>query len=438
MRPTSAKAALLNFMSHVTTTTHTAGKPVRREQDESGDVDLTVLMPCLNEAETIATCIAKATSFFARVGVRGEVLVADNGSTDGSQARASAKGARVLSVRERGYGAALRAGIRAARSPYVILGDADDSYDFSQLDDFWSNLRAGHDLVMGNRFRGGVAPGAMSLLHHVGNRALSFVGRQFFAANVGDFHCGLRGVNRDRITALGLYSSGMEYASEMVIGAVLRHYNIVEVSTTFGKAGRSRPPHLRTWRDGWRHLRLMLLLSPRWLFVYPGLLLMLAGTGVAAALLPGPVVIAHRLTLDIRTLLVAAAVILLGVQSISFGIVARRFAAKYRILPEPERFAGSLAAVTVGRGLVLAGFVTVGGLAGLAWSLARWGMVGFGPLDDSLVTRVLVLSLTALVAAVQLAFTSFLLGVIDLLAKRDESCLDAPARGAYNDDADEN
>jgi len=404
------------------------GKPVRGEPDESSDVELTVLMPCLNEAETIAICIAKAMSFFARAGVRGEVLVADNGSTDGSQGLALGKGARVLSVSERGYGAALDAGIRAARSRYVILGDADDSYDFSQLDEFWSDLRAGHDLVMGNRFRGGVAPGAMTLLHHVGNRALSFVGRRFFGASIGDFHCGLRGVNRDRIMALGLYSGGMEYASEMVIGAMLRHYKIVEVPTTLGKAGRSRPSHLRTWRDGWRHLRLMLLLSPRWLFVYPGLLLTLVGAGVAAALLPGPVVIAHRLTLDIRTFLVAAAVILLGLQSMSFGIVARRFAASYRILPEPERFAGPLAAVTVGRGLVVAGVMTVSGLAGLGWSLARWGMAGFGPLADALVTRVLVLSLTALVAAVQMAFTSFLLGVIELPARRDQSCREASAR----------
>jgi glycosyltransferase involved in cell wall biosynthesis len=395
-------------------------KPDHREQQKGSDVDLTVLMPCLNEAETIETCIANAMSFFARVGVRGEVLIADNGSTDGSQALAWAKGARVLSVSKRGYGAALRAGIRAARGPYIILGDADDSYDFSLLDDFLSNLRAGNDLVIGNRFRGGITPGAMSLLHHFGNHVLSFVGRLFFGANIGDFHCGLRAVNRDRIIALGLHSTGMEYASEMVICAALRQYRIAEVPTKLSKAGRSRPPHLNAWRDGWRHLRLMLLLSPRWLFIYPGIFLMLLGAGTTAALFQGPIVIAHALAFDVRTFLVAAATLLIGVQSICFGIVVRRFTATYGLLPKPERYSNLLAAFTVERGLILAGLVAVSGFSGFAWSLARWGIAGFGHLDDSLVTRVFILSITALVAAVQLAFTSFLAGVIDLPARRDE------------------
>jgi len=387
--------------------------------EQRDDVDLTILMPCLNEAETIETCIAKAASFLARTGLRGEVLIADNGSTDGSQALACAKGARVIPVSQRGYGAALRAGIRAARGSCVIFGDADDSYDFSQLDAFWPKLCAGHDLVIGNRFRGGIAPGAMSLLHLLGNHVLSFVGRLFFSATIGDFHCGLRGVNRDRIIALGLHSTGMEYASEMVIRAALRHYRIAEVPTRLGKAGRGRPPHLNTWRDGWRHLRLMLLLSPRWLFVYPGLLLALLGASAIVALLPGPVTIAHGLTFDIRTFLVAGATLLLGLQTMSFGILVRRFAVTYGILPEPVRFSGPLAALTVEQGLVVAGLVALGGLGGLAWSLAKWGIVGFGTLDDPLVTRVLILSLTTLVSAVQLAFTSFLLGVLELPAQRE-------------------
>jgi len=399
-----------------------SGKPQHRD-----DIELTILMPCLNEAETIGTCIAKAASFLARAGVRGEVLIADNGSTDGSQALARARGARVVPVGTRGYGAALRSGIRAARGSCVIFADADDSYDFSQLDAFWSNLRAGHDLVIGNRFRGGIAPGAMSLLHLFGNHVLSFVGRLFFGTHVGDFHCGLRGVNRDRIIALDLHSTGMEYASEMVICAALRHYRIIEVPTRLGKAGRGRPPHLNTWRDGWRHLRLMLLLSPRWLFIYPGLLLALLAAAAIVALLPGPVTIGHGLTFDIRSFLAANAILLLGLQTLSFGILVRRFAVTYRILPEPLRFSGPLAALTVEQGLVLAALVALAGLGGLAWSLAKWSNVDFGTLDDPLVTRILALSLTTLVSAVQLAFSSFLLGVLELPAERDVGSANDPA-----------
>jgi glycosyltransferase involved in cell wall biosynthesis len=242
-------------------------------------LELTILMPCLDEAATVAACVAKARAFLERAGVQGEVLVADNGSRDGSPELAEAAGARVVRVPERGYGAALRAGIRAARGRYVIMGDADDSYDFSRLDGFLARLREGHELVMGNRFRGGIRSGAMPPLHrYLGNPVLSFVGRLFFRTRVGDFHCGLRGFDRAAALALDLRTPGMEFASELVVKAALAGWRIVEVPTTLDPDGRRRPPHLRSWRDGWRHLRFLLLFSPRWLFLYPGAVLLATGS----------------------------------------------------------------------------------------------------------------------------------------------------------------
>ena len=247
-------------------------------QSDARDLELTILMPCLNEAETIETCIQKATGYLRSSGVVGEVLIADNGSTDGSVEMAQRLGARVVKVRERGYGAALIAGIEAARGRYVIMGDADDSYEFSNLEGFVSALRGGNELVMGNRFKGGIKPGAMPPLHrYLGNPVLSTIGRVFFNSPVGDFHCGLRGFNREAIAGLGLCSPGMEFASEMVVKATLKKLKITEVPTTLSPDGRSRPPHLRSWRDGWRHLRFLMLFSPRWLFLYPGIVLSLLG-----------------------------------------------------------------------------------------------------------------------------------------------------------------
>ena len=234
--------------------------------ERNGDeIELTILMPCLNEAETIGVCIDKAFAYLARTGIRGEVLVADNGSTDNSRAISSEKNVRIVLVEQRGYGAALRAGIATARGRYVIMGDADDSYDFAHLDDFVAKLREGYDLVIGNRFRGGIAPGAMPVLHrYVGSPLLGLIGRRFFNVEIGDFHCGLRGFDRARFAALGLHTTGMEFASEMITAASLRKYSITEVPATLSKAGRSRPPHLRTWRDGWRHLRFLLGSSSAW------------------------------------------------------------------------------------------------------------------------------------------------------------------------------
>jgi hypothetical protein len=378
-------------------------------------VELTILMPCLNEAKTISTCVAKAKSFLARTGIVGEVLVADNGSSDESIALARRDGARVIEVPERGYGAALRAGIAAAHGRFVVMGDADDSYDFSRLDSFVAKLRDGCDLVMGNRFAGGIAPGAMPFLHrYLGNPVLSFVGRLFFRTRIGDFHCGLRGFRRDAILALDLRTSGMELASEMVVLAALAELEIAEVPTTLAVDGRSRVSHLRTWRDGWRHLRFLLMFSPRWLFVYPGLLLSTLGLMGVAVLFPGPFMLWPGFTLDAHTFLVAAIAILVGVQVASFGVIARHFAASNGLLPVSPTLAALLSRISLERGLLMAAGIVGIGIAGVTWSLWQWSLVNFGPLTAPAVMRVLTLALVLIATGVQLAFTFFLLGIVDL------------------------
>jgi glycosyltransferase involved in cell wall biosynthesis len=386
---------------------------------DRGNVELTILMPCLNEAETIGRCINKARSFLDRAGIAGEVVIADNGSTDGSVELALAAGARVVPVAERGYGAALRTGIAAARGTFVIMGDADDSYDFSRLDQFVARLRDGCDLVMGNRFRGGIAPGAMPFLHrYLGNPALSLVGRRFFHADIGDFHCGLRGFRRDRILALQLNTSGMEFASEMIARAALNGFVIAEVPTTLDVDGRSRAPHLRTWHDGWRHLRFLLMFSPRWLFVYPGSALILLGLIGTIALFSGEIALSHRLAVGGNTFLVAAIAILVGVQIVGFGIIARQFAATNGFLPPSRHLTVLLSTVSLERGLLIALGVVSVGLAGMGWSLWQWAAIDFGPITNSAIMRVLTLSLILVATGVQMAFTWFLLGVIELPLRR--------------------
>ena len=385
-----------------------------------GDMELTILLPCLNETETIDICVRKAMTYLARSGVRGEVLVADNGSTDGSQQLAVAAGGRVVSVRHRGYGAALRKGIQAARGRYVIMGDSDDSYDLENLDAFVAKLRDGFDLVMGNRFRGGIASGSMPFLHrYLGNPVLSFLGQLFFHAEIGDFHCGLRGFNRNRIGALNLHTTGMEFASEMIINAALRNYRITEVPTTLKKDGRSRAPHLRTWHDGWRHLRFLLMFSPRWLFIYPGLALITIGIVVAALLFPGPVQIIEGIQLDIHTFIVAAMSILIGVQSISFGVIAQRFAIAYGFLPQSKWSSSIIDLLTLERGLIAAAVLAMLGIAGLIWSVAIWASVGFGLLKYAIVMRVLVASFTSIAIGIQFGLLAFLSSIMDLPLKRD-------------------
>src|ERR1700758_2808605 len=271
-------------------------------------------MPCLNEAETVATCVRKAHGFLAASGISGEVLVADNGSTDGSQQLAEDAGARVVPISEKGYGNALMGGIVAAHGKYIIMGDADDSYDFTSLMPFVEELRKGADLVMGNRFKGGIEPGAMPKLHkYLGNPVLSFIGRLFFPSAIGDFHCGLRGFSRESALRLNLQATGMEFASEMVVKATLWGQDITEVPTTLNKDGRSRPPHLRSWRDGWRHLRFLLLFSPRWLFFLPGIVTGAAGLVIGDLVATGPLTIGS-VAVDVDTLVACGACVDIGFQ----------------------------------------------------------------------------------------------------------------------------
>ena len=377
-------------------------------------VELTILMPCLNEAETLATCIAKAQAFLARNAILGEVLVADNGSTDGSRAIATAAGALVVPVAQRGYGAALAGGIAAARGRFVIMGDADDSYDFSRLDAFVAQLRDGAELVMGNRFAGGIAPGAMPWHHrYLGNPVLSALGRRFFHTPIGDFHCGLRGFSRDAIVGLNLRTTGMEFASEMVVKATLAQLDIREVPVTLSRDGRSRPPHLRSFRDGWRHLRFLLLFSPRWLFLYPGIVLLWLGLLVGAILLPGPAHFAG-VSFDIHTFLIAALCIIVGLQSISFAIIGRRFASRYGFIPRSGSYDRLLEALTLERILLVAVLLMLTGLGALLWGLGEWAARDFGHLDSSRSMRPVILAMTALVSGFQLMMSGFMSSMINI------------------------
>jgi hypothetical protein len=395
-----------------------APAPTRQSADEqarcSGDneTELSIVIPCLNEGETIAACVTKAIEFLKQQAVAGEVIVADNGSVDGSREMARDCGARVIEVSSRGYGAALQAGILAARGRYVIMGDADDSYDFRDLLPFVASLRTGHELVMGNRFKGKIMPGAMPLLHrYVGNPLLSFIGRLFFRNSVGDFYCGLRGFQREAIVRLDLRMTGMEFAIEMVVRAVLAGLGIAEVPTTLSKSGRSRPPHLRTWRDGWRTLRFLLLYSPRWLFFYPGLTLIAVGFVTSVLLLPGPLTIG-RLTLDVHTMLVASACCVVGVQSVCFAIIARDYASARKLLPPLVGYQPLSGQLTLERMLLLGGVVFAAGLTGVIGAFLQWSEVGFGDLDYSKVLRLVIISVTGLSTGAQLILSGFLAGVI--------------------------
>jgi len=385
----------------------------------ANEVELTILMPCLNEAETLATCIRKARRFLADNEVDGEVLIADNGSTDGSREIAVAEGARLVPVDSRGYGAALLGGIAAARGRYTIMGDADDSYDFSNLMPFLEQLRAGQDLVMGNRFQGGIAPGAMPRSHrYLGNPVLSWLGRLFFKIPVGDFHSGLRGFRTERMRELGLSTSGMEFASEMVVRSALSGYSMAEVPTTLAKDGRSRPPHLRTWRDGWRHLRFLLIYSPRWLFLYPGIVLFLLGVIGVVLLFPGELGVGE-VTLGIHTFVAACMVVLIGLQSITFAALARRYTTLRGLLPPSTRYSVILRSLTPDRLLLVGLILFLISLLGLLWSVWQWIAVEFGPLTDQRILRVLTLSFTGLAASFQLGLAAFLESLMEIPLRSD-------------------
>ena len=380
--------------------------------------ELTILMPCLNEATTLAICIAKAKRSIKTLGIEAEVLVADNGSSDGSQEIAITCGARVIPVTERGYGAALRAGIAAAFGRYVIMADADDSYAFDAIGPFYRQLQAGYQLVMGNRFRGGIAPGAMPPLHrYLGNPVLSFIGRLFFHIPVGDFHCGLRGFERQAIVSLGLQTSGMEFASEMIIKASMANLHICEVPTTLKPDGRNRPPHLRSWRDGWRHLRFMLLLSPRWLFLYPGLALFLLGLVTNLWLLPG-LRIVGGIGFDIHTLLYASAAGIIGVQLTLFGILASCTGSCLGILPTSSLTRWLLSRFRLEIGLAIAIALILAAFA-LAWhSLVGWGTSGFSALDPSATMRSAIPAAALGIGGMELLAASFWLTFLQFTPPR--------------------
>lgn len=376
--------------------------------------EVTFLMPCLDEAETLGACIAEAQVFLDRSGVDGEVLVADNGSSDGSQAIARASGARVVDVPERGYGSALRAGIQAANGTYVIMGDADHSYDFSDLGAFVDALRGGADLVMGDRFAGGIAPGAMPPLHrYIGNPILSFIGQLFFHASIRDFHCGLRGFRRSAILGLDLQATGMEFASEMVVKATLANLIVTEVPTTLRPDGRSRPPHLRTWRDGWRHLRFLLLYSPRWLFLFPGLLLMALAALVGIAVEVTTVRI-FSATLGVDTLVVASAAFVIGLQSVLFAVFTKIYGMSQGFLPRDKRVERLRGRITLEKGLAVGAVLALLGTAGLVAATLNWKDARFGTLDTVNALHVVVPSATLLVVGFQVTLASLFVGILEI------------------------
>ena len=377
-------------------------------------VELTILMPCLNEAETLQACISKAQQFLEQSQIKGEVLVADNGSQDGSAEMARRSGARLVLIPDKGYGAALMGGINAANGEYVIMGDADDSYDFLSVMPFVEKLRQGYDLVMGNRFKGGIKPGAMPPLHqYFGNPLLSGLGRLFFRIPVGDFHCGLRGFRKDAILALSLQTAGMEFASEMIIKAHLDGLKMTEVPTILYPDGRSRPPHMRSWRDGWRHLRFMLLFSPRWLFLVPGTLLMFIGVMLGTILTLTPINL-FGVVLDVHTLLYCAFAILVGFQSVLFAVFTKIYGRKNNLLPSDARFDKLLRFFNLETGLLLGFVLLIAGMIGSIGAFLRWGAIGFGNLNPSSMLRAVIPAGLALVLGSQIILSSFFLSVLGL------------------------
>jgi hypothetical protein len=394
--------------------------------------ELTILMPCLNEARTLPACIGKAQWFLGAHGIRGEILIADNGSTDGSRQIATELGARVVPVSARGYGAALTAGIEAARGEFVIMGDSDDSYDFSALMPFVQQLRAGFDLVVGNRFKGGIAPGAMPPAHrYFGNPLLTAIGRRIFhCTTCGDFYCGLRGFRKAAIQQLRLQSQGMEFALEMIAKAGMHGLRVMEVPTTLSPDGRDRSPHLRRYRDGWRSLRLYLLLSPRWIFAVPGVALLTCGLGMMSLLLAGPLKIG-AVSLDYHTLLYASAAVILGYQALILAVIAKLMAVETGLHPPLTRLRFLERRDCFEKLLLLGGVLAVVGLALGLLAMRHWSGVGFGNLSPTTTIRQVITSVLFLVLGGQTALAGCFLGLINLLAdRRTQAAARTPSVGA--------
>jgi len=392
-----------------------------RRSHESRALLLTVLLPCRDESRTVAACVRDAAGFLDRRGIEGEVLVVDNGSEDGSGALATRAGARVVRVDRRGYGNALNAGIVAAAGEFIIMADCDGSYDLARLDGMLDRLLDGDELVVGDRFAGGIAPGAMPWLHRqLGNPALSWLGRRLFGIRLRDLHCGLRGFRTASIRALPLRTTGMEWASEVIIVAAARGLRIGEVPVTLDPDGRDGPPHLRTWSDGWRHLRLMLLMSPRWLFLHPGLVASVIGLTGTVVLSVTPVEIG-RFGFDIGTLLYMAALTMVGHSLLWFAVISERFAERVGLGGATRRTRVRWAGWRLERGLAMGGLLTLAGMVLAAVSLARWRVVGFAELDPTITVRIVAPAVLGLVLGVQTIVSSLLLSVMGLPTSRASS-----------------
>ena len=380
-------------------------------------LELTVVIPCLNEADTVATCVAKAVRAMREHGIAGEVILADNGSTDGSRELAEAAGARIVPVPERGYGAALMGGIAAARGRYILMGDADDSYDFLELPRFVERLREGYDLVQGCRLPSGggsVSPGAMPFLHRWwGNPMFSAMVRRWFGAPIHDVHCGMRAFDARFIRGINLRCTGMEFASEMVIKATLGGARIGEVPITLHKDGRiAQAAHLRTFRDGWRHMRFYLLFSPRWLFLLPGAALILAGLlGYAIAM---PRLTIGGVTFDVHTLLFASLAIICGYQSILFAVLTKVYGIEAGMLPPDPRMNRLFRWINLERGLLAGGLTMLGGMALLGSAMVQWAVADFGPLDYGHTMRAVIPGVLLTAVGFQSVLSSFFLSILGL------------------------
>ena len=380
--------------------------------------DLTILMPCLNEEATLGSCIRKAKRFLAENEIDGEVLIADNGSKDASVEIAMKEGARVLKVKAKGYGSALMGGIESAKGRYIIMGDADDSYDFQHLEPFIVKLRAGYDLVMGNRFAGGIKDGAMPFLHrYLGNPVLSFLGRLFFKSNIRDFHCGLRGFNRERILNLSLQTPGMEFASEMAVKATLLQYRITEVPTTLSRDGRQHPPHLNTWRDGWRHLVFLLMYSPRWLFLIPSMVILILSALCLTLLLPGSLSI-HHVSFDIHSLILSGFLVVTSYQLLLFAIFIKIYSINQGFYPATDNYFKLFKYFTLEKGILTGLLFSLSGFFIFLSIFSQWAQSGFGPiLNIHREIRILIPSLTLMTLGVQTIFGSFFLRILGINPK---------------------
>lgn len=383
----------------------------------SGAPEVSVVLPCLNEEATLGACIKQAQETMQQHGISGEIIVADNGSTDGSRDVAANRGARVVSVELKGYGSALMGGIAAAHGKYIIMGDADGTYDLSHIPLFLEKLRSGHELVIGNRFQGGIRPGAMRPLHrYLGNPLLTGIGRLFFRSPCRDFHCGLRGFTKAAYEGMHLRTTGMEFASEMVVKASVFGMSVCEIPTALSPASRERPSHLRTWRDGWRHLRFLLLYSPRWLFLYPGAVLMVLGLSLGLWLLPGPRRVGN-VTLDIHTLLYAAAAVITGFQAVAFAFFTKIFAITEGLLPKDPRLTRAFRFFRLETGLLAGALLVAAGIVLAGYSLLAWDRAGLGPLDPVHLVRVVAAAMVCIILGVEIVLSSFFLSILGLARK---------------------